>query len=412
MPALRARRRADPPEPRRRRRQRPVPGAGPVLRRPVLPGGRARLPVLRADRADRGACWSPGRRRACWSTGPWWTAWWRRPAARTSPAACRTTAATRRSRPVRGGGRRRRRLAAVPGRVPGRRRGQLPAGRAAVPARAGRRVAPRRERPGVSAMDGDIGPDGRGRQPGRGLRGGLRRGVARRRRDPGQPDGPDPDPGRPAGAAHLRARPAAHRRRGPSAGVGRPADGRHGRVTEGWLPYRYVFRHGGRGPAARDDGRGADRPVRQPEHLLHRRLGPAQGPAARGARRARQHRQPPGQLLGARGTRAGSSSTGWTWSAASATTAPRPRPARPPASTSCAWSSPTWRCWTSRRPDHTMRLRSVHPGVSGRATSPRPPASRWPSPATCRSPGCPPRQELALIRGQLDPAGLRERELP
>ena len=63
-----------------------------------LAAGRG-LPVLRADRADRRACWSPGRRRACWSTGPWCTAWSRRPAARTSPAACRTTAATRRSRP-------------------------------------------------------------------------------------------------------------------------------------------------------------------------------------------------------------------------------------------------------------------------------------------------------------------------
>ena len=43
------------------RGQRPVPRSGPVLRRPVLPGGRARLRVMRADRADRGAA---GRRAA------------------------------------------------------------------------------------------------------------------------------------------------------------------------------------------------------------------------------------------------------------------------------------------------------------------------------------------------------------
>ena len=54
VPALPARRGADPHEPRRRARQRPVPRARPVLRRPVLPGRRARLHVLRADRADGG----------------------------------------------------------------------------------------------------------------------------------------------------------------------------------------------------------------------------------------------------------------------------------------------------------------------------------------------------------------------
>jgi hypothetical protein len=40
--------------------------------------------------------------------------------------------------------------------------------------------------------------------------------------------------------------------------------------------------------------------------------------------------------------------------------------------------------------DHSMRLRSVHPGATRLPTAP----------------------ELALIRGQLDPAGLRDRELP
>ena len=82
------------------------------------------------------------------------------------------------------------------------------------------------------------------------------------------------------------------------------------------------------GPQARDDGRGADRPVREPEHLLHRRLAPAEGAAARRARRAGQHGEPPGQLLGPAGTRRGSSPTAWTWSAGWATTAAR---------ASCGW---------------------------------------------------------------------------
>jgi acyl CoA:acetate/3-ketoacid CoA transferase beta subunit len=61
-------------------------------------------------------------------------------------------------------------------------------------------------------------------------------------------------------------------------------------------------------------------------------------------------------------------------------------------------------------PEHAMRLRSVHPGVSVRdvvagtgfplAVSDDVPRTRLPTPA-----------ELALIRGRLDPAGLREREL-
>ena len=61
--------------------------------------------------------------------------------------------------------------------------------------------------------------------------------------------------------------------------------------------------------------------------------------------------------------------------------------------------------------DHAMRLRSVHPGVTAGdvtaatgfplAVPDDPPVTRRPAP-----------EELALIRGQLDPAGLREKELP
>ena len=54
-PGAEPRRRAGPPEPRRPARQRDVPRAGPVLRRPVLHGRRARVRHLRADRRHRRA---------------------------------------------------------------------------------------------------------------------------------------------------------------------------------------------------------------------------------------------------------------------------------------------------------------------------------------------------------------------
>jgi hypothetical protein len=75
--------------------------------------------------------------------------------------------------------------------------------------------------------------------------------------------------------------------------------------VEGWLPYRQVFtmvaagrRHVMMG-AAQIDRFG------QPEHLLHRRLGAAEGAAPRRARRAWQHRQPRRELLGAAAFSAG-----------------------------------------------------------------------------------------------------------
>jgi acyl CoA:acetate/3-ketoacid CoA transferase beta subunit len=64
-----------------------------------------------------------------------------------------------------------------------------------------------------------------------------------------------------------------------------------------------------------------------------------------------------------------------------------------------------------RATDHSMRLRSVHPGVAAGdvtaatgfplAVPDEAPVTRLPTP-----------EELALIRGQLDPAGLRDKELP
>jgi acyl CoA:acetate/3-ketoacid CoA transferase beta subunit len=61
--------------------------------------------------------------------------------------------------------------------------------------------------------------------------------------------------------------------------------------------------------------------------------------------------------------------------------------------------------------DHTMRLRSVHPGVTaGDVTA----ATGFPLaiPGDVPVTRLPTGQELALIRGQLDPASLREREIP
>ena len=61
--------------------------------------------------------------------------------------------------------------------------------------------------------------------------------------------------------------------------------------------------------------------------------------------------------------------------------------------------------------DHTMRLRSVHPGVTaGDVTA----ATGFPLaiPGDVPVTRLPTGQELALIRGHLDPAGLREREIP
>ena len=222
---------ADPPQPRRRGRQRPVPRAGPVLRRPVLPGRRPGLPVLRADRADRGPGRSPGRRRACWSTAPWCTAWSRR------PGGAHFTSCV----PDYGRDEAFQAAYAAAAADPAdwqRFRAEFLAGDEAS-YQAGRAPLPTGSAETAQRRDGRTAGTARltGATPGRGLRGRLRRGVARRRRHPGQPDGPDPHAGRPAGAAHLRPRPAAHRRRGHCCSPRATPGG----VAEGWLPYRGVF---------------------------------------------------------------------------------------------------------------------------------------------------------------------------
>ena len=73
------------------------------------------------------------------------------------------------------------------------------------------------------------------------------------------------------GVRHVRGE-----RRCPSACADAPSDGRRG--VE---PVPADVRRALERQAPRDDGRHPDRPLRQPEHRLHRRLAQAQGPAAR-----------------------------------------------------------------------------------------------------------------------------------
>ena len=181
------------------------------------------------------------------------------------------------------------------------------------------------------------------------------------------PIGADPDARRATRRADLRARPRLHRRRRRAARRHRSRSARHPtptKVVGSVAAVRQDVRHRVVGQAPRDDGRDADRPVRQPEHRVHRAVGEAQGAAPRRARRAGQHREPSDELLGAAAldprVRRGRS----TVCPASATTAPRPRARRRPRTTRSGASSPTSASSTSRRADGAMRLRSVHPGVT------------------------------------------------
>src|SRR5437764_12886304 len=171
------------------------------------------------------------------------------------------------------------------------------------------RATPRPGRPSSARTSSSgAGPSTRrrsGRQDGGGdarrcLRGGGLRGVARRRGDPRQPHRRGPDRRRPPGQGDVRARPGAHRRGGLHRGqpaAGRPPARAQGDRGMAAVPHR-VRRPLGRA-APRHDGGHPDRPVRQPEHRLHRGLGAAEGPAAGHARRAGQHRQSSDELLGA-----------------------------------------------------------------------------------------------------------------
>ena len=247
-------------------------------------------------------------------------------------------------------------------------------------------------------------PPDRAVHPRRVVRHRLRRRLAGRRRDHGQPLRHHPLPRRPPGQVHLRPRPRAHRRRG-GAMVGRPAH-RHrpaDLVREAAMPYRSVFDVVWSGPPPHHDDGQPDRPDGQPEHLGHRRPPPAQGPADRRARAPRELGQPPHQLLGARPHRAHASSSRSTWSAASGTPGPRPPGRAPPASTTSAASSPIWASSTSRPPTTPCGCARSTPASPSttcvRATALRP----RPSPTTWHETRLPTPEELELLRTVLDP---------
>ena len=118
------------------------------------------------------------------------------------------------------------------------------------------------------------------------------------------------------------------------------------------------------GPAPRHDGREPDRQVRQPELRVHR-LDPTQPThaAARHARRARQHDQRQDVVLDPEPLDAGVRARGRRRQRRRLRPGRRAR-RRPAASTRSSASSPTSCVLDFDTPDHRMRLRSVHPGVT------------------------------------------------
>ncbi len=95
-------------------------------------------------------------------------------------------------------------------------------------------------------------------------------------------------------------------------------------IVEGWMPFRLVFDLALVGPPPRDDGRDARSTASATTTSpASGRYAEAEGAAARHARRARQHDQPPDELLGPEPHDRSRSSPRSTSCRASATTAPR-----------------------------------------------------------------------------------------
>ena len=326
------------------------------------------------------------------------TPWPRRPAAPTSRRARPTTTATRLPEGLRVGGRR----PPTPGRRSPRR--YLEVDEAGYQARGGarRRVADER-----------VTGDATRRHPGRGVRGGVRRGLARRRRGRWPaPSAPSRARG-PPGPAHLRARPRPHRRRGRAHGqhaVG--VRGRRRARARGVDALPAGVRRGVVGPAPHHDDGHAGGPLRQPELSAPSATGPGPRPSSSGSRGAPGNTlnhttsywvpaHSPAQLRRARrhGVRR------------------RLRPGRggrarrPRASTRSAVVVSNLGVFDFDTPDHAMRLRSVHPGVTRRRgrrghrlRAGRPRRRR-------RRPRLPDAEELELIREVLDPDPLRDKEV-
>ena len=296
VPALNAGRRARPPEPRRRARQRDLPRPGPLLRRPVLrwPPTRPSCPCEQIVDTAGLTVDTPVQRlllNRMMVTG----------VVETPNGAHFTTCtpdyerdekfqkhyAAERGRPGRSG--------------PPSRSGSCPATR--PPTRPPSLRSPRRQR------------DER-HHPRRGLRRGRGRRVQGRRRDLRLPHGHHADAGRAAGQADLQPRPGDLRRR-VALPRRRAAAVREGRRGRGLDPVPPRLRRGRLRQAARDDGRHPDRPARQPEHLRHRRLRPAQAPAARQRAAPRATPSTTARPTGCPSTRRASSSSRSTSSPAS-----------------------------------------------------------------------------------------------
>ena len=226
------------------------------------------------------------------------------------------------------------------------------------------------------------------------------------------PSGPSPAIGAPAGAAHLRARPRAHRRRGGAHGQHAALSARRARArSRGVDALPAGLRRGVVRSPPRDDDGHPGRPLRQPEHQLHRRLGPAQGPADRGARCAGQHHQPHDELLGPRPFAAQLRRATSTWSGASDTTGRRRRGRRQALPRDPAGRlQPGGLRLRDAGPRHAAALGPPRRGR--RARSSTPPASTWSSPTTSPPPASPTPEELELIRRSSTRAGSATRNCP
>lgn len=189
-----------------------------------------------------------------------------------------------------------------------------------------------------------------------------------------------------------------------------PAIGAQPETVEGWLPYRRHLAMVMRRQAARHDGRQPAGPARQPEHQLHRRL----------------EAKPARQLLGVRGAPVNTinnptsywiprhsprvfvekvdmvSGVGHDRAAAAGPSATRFHQLRRVVTDLAVLDFET--------PGRTLRVRSLHPGVSA-AQVREATGFELPVPDDVPRTREPSAEELRLIRTVIDPRGLRNREV-
>ena len=243
------------------------------------------------------------------------------------------------------------------------------------------------------------------------LRGGLCRGLARRRRGHGQPLRDRPGPRGPAGPAHLRARPRPDRRRGrPDGGRAAAAAAPSTLVLEAHMPYRKVF------DVVWSGRRHLMMMATQIDRTGNQNIS-AIGDWAR----------PKAQLVGVRGAPGNTvnhPTSYWVPDHSTRSFVEQVdvvcgvgyaaggggRAGGHPVPRDPAGSSPTSGSSTSRRPTGPCACARCTPGSPSTRWS-RPPGSSWWSPTTSPTPGCPTAEELELIREVLDPRGSRDREM-